>query len=229
MPCNSAFEDGCLTDFRLQVHFIAASMDAVVRYHSFWMEARGCRENNPNVCGIIRTGGWVDYGHLEIDGQYVPLSNDPSSRDTGHRRIHYNRTGNSNFATWYGSSQIALAAIQTSRMWGLIDPDDPYAENLFCPDFRCRNNGSTFEAHAIGFNISSSLDPDGDGLVTYEGYTDRYGQIVNNCTSVGLDCVPLQIIGMPVGRYQYRDDTLGVKETNYDTSPSGQYWIAFPN
>jgi hypothetical protein len=230
MGCFSKFEDGCLTDFRMQVHFIAAAMDATVRFHSFWLEARGCRENNPNVCGIIRTGGWTDFGHLEIDGQYVPLSGDPGSRDSGHRRIHYNQTGNSNYGTWYGQSNIALTAIQTSRMWSKLNPSDPAAENLFCPNFRCSNNGSNLQAHAIGFNIRSQLDNDGDGLVNFSGYTNRYGDIVNGCTEVGLDCVPLEIINMPVGRYQYRDDNSGMGNgRTYDTSPAGEWWITFPN
>ena len=228
--CFSAFDDGCLTDFRFQVHFIAAAMDVTVRYHSFWMEARGCRENNPSVCGIIRTGGWTDYGHLELDGEHVSLPGDPTSMNTGHRRIHYNQTGNTNFGTWYGGHAMALTAIQTGRMWSLIDPNDPFAENLFCPDYHCSNNGSNLQAHAIGVTIRPELDTDGDNLVTFSGYTNRYGEIVQGCTEVGLDCVPLEIVNMPVGSYQYRDDTSGEGDGRiYDTSPSGEWWIAFPN
>jgi hypothetical protein len=40
----------------------------------------------------------------------------------------------------------------------------------------------------------------------------------------------LEIVNMPVGSYQYRDDTSGEGDGRiYDTSPSGEWWIAFPN
>jgi hypothetical protein len=231
LGCSSAFTDGCLTDFRLQYHGIMAAPGAVTRNHSFWLEARGCQEENPGACGIIRTGGWIDYGHLEIDGQHVPLPGDPSQLRTDRRRVHYYATGNSNFGTWYGTNRIALAAIQTNRMWGLINPENPSELHLFCPDYNCSSNNSMMQAHAIGFNISSELDSDGDGLVTFDGYTNRYGEIVENCSELGLDCVPLQIIDMPVGRYQYRDDTHGLDDgrTDHDTSPADEWWIAYPN
>lgn len=232
MDCSSRFTDGCLTDFRMQVHFIASAVDATVRYHSFWLEARGCREDNPEVCGIIRTGGWADYGRLMVDNQHIPLPGDPPA-PTNSNKLHYIQTGNSRFTTWYGGNRIATTAIQTSRMWGLINPNDPYQLHLFCPDFKCRNNNSTMQAHAIGFVIrANELDQDGDGLVNYEGYTNRHGEIVSGCTEVGLDCVPLQIINMPTGLFQYRDDEHGRGNDggiNFDTSPEGEYWIAYPN
>lgn len=231
MGCSSAFADGCLTDFRVQYHAIMAAAGAVTRFHSFWLEARGCLESNPSRCGIIRTGGWADYGRLEIDGQTVALPNDPSGSVSG-RRIHYYNTGSSNYGTWYGNNAIALVAIQTADMWGLVNPSNPSELHLFCPDFRCRNNNSTMQAHAIGVVIPSAWDNDGDGYVTYRGYTDRYGKIVNGCTQVGLDCVPLEVIDMPVGTYQYRDDTHGLGDTgrgDFDVSPSGEYWITYPN
>jgi hypothetical protein len=98
LDCYSAYSDGCLTDFRVQYHAIMAAPGAVTRFHSFWLEARGCRESNPDQCGIIRTGGWADYGRLEIDGKHIPLPGDPTDFVPG-RRIHYYDTGNSNFGT----------------------------------------------------------------------------------------------------------------------------------
>jgi len=88
------------------------------------------------------------------------------------------------------------------------------------------------QAHIIGVTIHPRIDTDGDGYVTYEGYTNRHGEIVEDCTEVGLDCVPLQIIDMPVGRFQYRDDAHGFGNdggTDYDTSPEGEFWITYPN
>jgi hypothetical protein len=115
-------------------------------------------------------------------------------------------------------------------MWSLIDPNNPAAENLFCPDYHCSLNGSNLQAHDIGLKIPSEMDTDGDNLVNFSGYTNRYGEIVEGCTAVGLDCVPLEIINMPVGRYAYRDSNSGMGDgRTYDTSPSGEWWIAFPN
>lgn len=231
MGCYSKFSDGCLTDFRLQYHAIMAGPGAATRYHSFSLEARACREDNPEVCGLIRTGGWIDYGHLEIDGQHVPLPGDPEQLRTGNRRIHYYEKGNGNFGTWYGGNRLATAAIQTNRMWGPVNPNNPSELLLFCPDFQCSKNNSMMHAHAIGFRIQDELDDDGDGLVNYDGYTNRHGEVVEGCTEIGLDCVPLQITNMPVGSYQYRDDTHGLKDgrADHDTSPDGEWWITYPN
>jgi len=233
MGCYSEYQDGCLTDFRVQFHAIMSAHGATTRFHSYWLEARGCHEDNPDRCGIIRTGGWVDYGRLVNDGEHVELPNDPE-RPNPSIRLHYNTTGNSSFATWYGQNRIGLVGLQTSRTWGLVNSNDPYQLHLFCPDYQCRNNGSTMEAHAIGFFLSgrmSRLDTDGDGFITYEGYTNRSGEIVEGCTEIGLDCVPLQIIDMPVADYQYRDGRHGLADgrADYDTSPGGEFWIAYPN
>jgi hypothetical protein len=231
MGCSSAYSDGCLTDFRVQYHAIMSAHGAVTRFHSFWLEARGCREDNPDRCGIIRTGGWADYGELRVDGQHIPLPVDPTESVPGRRVHHYNK-GNKNFGTWYGNNRMAVVALQTPRMWGLINPDNPFELHLFCPDLECKNNNSQMQAHIIGFRISSKLDTDGDGLVTYQGYTDRYGNLITGCTSVGLDCVPLEIIDMPVGSYQFRDDRHGLGDAgrgDFDLSPPGEWWVGYPN
>lgn len=85
------------------------------------------------------------------------------------------------------------------------------------------------EAHVIQIWIPKSLDADQDGIVNFKGYTDLNGKIDSNCSSVGPQCVPLEIIDMPVGYYQYRDDNHDVALKDYDTSPPGEYWIEYPN
>lgn len=228
--CISKFTEGCLTDFRVQYHAIMASHGAVTRFHSFWLEARGCLKRNPAQCGIIRTGGWVDYGHLIVDGRHIPLPGDPAEIGSS-RRVHYNETGNASFGTWYGRNNLTLVSIQTNRMWGLINPDNPHEQHLFCPDYHCKNNGSMMQAHAIGVYVRPELDPDGNGRVTFNGYTNQYGEIVPDCNEIGLDCIPLQIINMPVGHYEYRDDTRpqGQPVIDHDSSPPGEWWITYPN
>ncbi len=65
---NQMCEGGrnCVTDFRLQVHFMSAH-DAPTRFHSFSAELRLCA--NPRAragCGILRTAGWMNYDKLFI-------------------------------------------------------------------------------------------------------------------------------------------------------------------
>lgn len=230
MACYSQFTDGCITDFRAQYHAIMGAIGATTRFHSFVLEARGCLESNPNQCGTIKTGGWIDYGMLEIDGEVVPLVGDPANYNDGKRRIHYFNTGNANFGTWYGHNNIAVVVPQTADMWGYVDPDNPTELHLFCPEFDCENNGSILQAHEVGFQIPPQWDTDRDGIVNYSGYTDRHGVIVQGCTEVALDCVPLEIVNMPVGVFRYRDDVnVFGNGIEYDTSPRGHYWIKYPN
>lgn len=56
----------CVTDFRLQAHFMS-SHDAPVRFHSFSAELRVCEDAiRKTGCGLIRTGGWMNYDKLFI-------------------------------------------------------------------------------------------------------------------------------------------------------------------
>ncbi|MEZ4640050.1 MAG: hypothetical protein R2856_34680 [Caldilineaceae bacterium] len=229
VDCYSEFTDGCITDFRA-VPRHHGRCRARARYHSFALEARGCLESNPSQCGTIKTGGWIDYGMLQIDNEHVPLAGDPNRYDDGQRRIHYYNVGNANFGTWYGHNEIAVVVPQTADMWGYVYPDNPSQIHFFCPDFDCENNNSIMQAHEIGFSIFAFMDEDRDGIVNFSGYTDRHGDIVDGCTEVGLDCVPLEIVNMPVGIYRYRDDAHGYGNgLEYDTSPRGQNWIRYPN
>ena len=65
------------------------------------------------------------------------------------------------------------------------------------PDARCRANATLLRPHLISVNLGRSVqravDPDGDGIANWRGYTDRYGVPVEGCTSVGLDCVPVTL------------------------------------
>lgn len=54
----------CVSDFRLQAHFMS-SHDAPVRFHSFSAELRLCADAARKTgCGILRTGGWMNYDKL---------------------------------------------------------------------------------------------------------------------------------------------------------------------
>lgn len=61
----------------------------------------------------------------------------------------------------------------------------------------------------IGENLDM-LDGKNDDRVTYTGWTDRWGNIVQGCTSNGLDCVPVKMVNLPVGRYHMNTAQFGV-------------------
>ncbi len=58
----------CITDSRLQVHFMTSHFSEVpVRFHSFSFEGRLCKDiNDKSTCGMYRTGGWTDHGQLFV-------------------------------------------------------------------------------------------------------------------------------------------------------------------
>ncbi|MDQ4079029.1 MAG: procyclic acidic repetitive family protein [Chloroflexota bacterium] len=226
MPCKGiAHSIACVTDFRTTYHMNSASAGAVVRFHSFSMEARACLLSDQTKCGTIRSGGWMDFGHLEVDKVYVPLAGDPATLQWFERQHNSNRGG---YVTWYGRHPFGEFSALTADSWGKTDPNDPHALHLDCPDYQCAANGSTMFADNLSFNIWLS-DPDGDGLINFDGYADRYGNIVEGCTEAGVDCVPIQLENWPQGFILYRDDAHGMGMREYDTSPEGEWWIEYPN
>jgi hypothetical protein len=247
MSCRPAFDaDGCLTDIRMQVHALATAHDATTRFHSFSLEARGCIRGR---CGIVREGGWIDYGELRLDTgkpyaiEHLPLPGDPVGQDQlNPQRIHKTPPNEQRDATWYSQpgrwnrhlSNLGLRF----EMWGPVDPRDPGRALSYCrvdgrgkPRPDCTANGSWLETHLVPIRVPAELDGrDGkrDGLVTFRGYTDRYGNLRSGCRRAGLDCVPLQLERMPVGYYQYRDDVQGVTAADHDVTPRGSSWLCFP-
>jgi hypothetical protein len=246
IPCNQSESTGCVTHARAQYHAIFAGPGAVTRYHSYWLEARGCLQSSPDTCGIIRTGGWLDFGYLygeKPDGERVvvqlpDMPSEPIEPPTGPKRSHKLRAGDAPNASavWYGFNRDAAVspkiAILTNDVWQNIDVNDPGAIKLFCPDFQCNKNGSTMQLHQFAFFAQRSLDQDDDGRIDFNGYVDRYGNIVEGCTDIGLDCVPLVIEGLPIEpqdehftRYLVTVDAM----QEYDISPDGEWWIEYPN
>ncbi len=106
----------------------------------------------------------------------------------------------------------------------------------------CSNNNSAAALFRTWVSIpqhldGSSYDTDGhqDGFFSFNGYTNRYGDIVEGCQSVGLDCVPAKAVHFPVGgcksqscKSAYRGS---VSQDYYDAdiSPEGVWWIEYPN
>ncbi|MFZ1721273.1 MAG: hypothetical protein WAU07_02090 [Microgenomates group bacterium] len=110
--------------------------------------------------------------------------------------------------------------------------------------FTCSNNNSVAALFRTWVSIPQSLDGsvyDEDktrnGYFTFHGYTNRYGDIVDNCANIGLDCVPAVAENFPIGGCQnqtgicksaYRG-TLEQDSFEADISPEGEWWIEYPN
>jgi len=254
MDCQAAKTPGCITDARVQYHAIFAAPGAITRFHSYWYEARACLKNRPDDCGIVRSGGWIDYGYLIAEnnnGEDVVVQlpdmpgniRPPIGPKRGHSLVHAGPdTTHKASSNWYGfnrnSTMFSKIALSSKDVWQNIHVDDPTVIDLYCPDFHCQYNGSTMELHQFSFFGQHKLDEDGDGYINFNGYTDRYGHINDDCTSVGLDCVPLIIENLPLDsnekyftRFEHVDAKNGLSGglKDYDTSPSGEYWITYPN
>ena len=110
--------------------------------------------------------------------------------------------------------------------------------------YTCNNNNSAAALFRTWVSIPKNLDGSvydedktKDGYFTFHGYTNRYGDIVENCTSPGLDCVPAIAEHFPVGgcnnptgicKAAYRG---GADQDGFDAdiSPEGEWWIEYPN
>lgn len=263
---NDAFEYlgsvNCVTAFRIQYHDVGGNAHMVKRFHSYYLEAQ--LSNG----GIVRTGGWADFGCLHgeykkffvtlpgIDptnssGQSVCQSGVPNAQNINsdpYRAVGYSpnevvsrsQQGRDNPWGWtsvptYGWNQIGFFFFRTLDSAGIFDPASPYTERLICPDFKCKYNNSEHHMYSVHVIVPASLDTNGDGLVTYTGYTDRKGTIVQGCTAPSLDCVPLQIVNAPVGRGLWARNTAGIRPSGepirdhdiyFNGVPSG--WIEIP-
>ncbi|MGB1253480.1 MAG: hypothetical protein ACPG8W_22900 [Candidatus Promineifilaceae bacterium] len=231
-----------IKDYRLQYHAIFASPGARTRYHSYSLEANICKTSEG--CRIVRTGGWLDFGHLKISGRVIPLPDQDG--DGARQRLHTSyRYGSSEFArqdnfrtaaVWYGlftypdhakkpwafdqtgkPFRLLAVALETMDAWAEVNASDPSQHELFCPAFDCNKNGSTVKMHRLTLDIIQPY---------YDGFTDRFGLPNANCTAVGLDCIPTSISAGPRVYANVNDWFLPL---DYDRSPEGVWWLKYPN
>lgn len=232
-----AYADAWISDFRLQVHatsapFTAADGTLTGGYlgatHSYSLEAIYC---TPDGCGLVVTGGWLDYGCLEVNGVFV-LGEDCN---LGQRRIHYYYTDDRSGELkaeffWYGRQNPGavapiIVAVASADVSVNVDPSDLFSLHFFCDainPYDCNKNDSTIQAHVLQFWPKASY-PESGGY-----YTDRYGQLVAGCTAPGLDCIPLVVEGplWTSAPIQYRDDAFGIGSAgtmDFDTAGSIEY------
>lgn len=236
----------CVEAYRLEFHGLFGSVGAITRFHSYSLEAKFCDDV---TCGTLRTGGWKDFGRLAVSGtnpdgtrrdEKVPLPNDPTS-GIGGQRNHEDGTNpninKTNFAYWSTvNDQINLSRqlngffFQQKDTWDYVSFDDPGLVDLKCPDFQCDQNGSKMVVDIFDIRIPSEHPGNVNGIVNFEGYIDRYGNIVADCSPVGVDCIPIEIVNAPVGDYRVRGSNI----VEYDISPffpdgTRDWWISYPN
>jgi hypothetical protein len=269
----------CVRDARVEYHFVGHAIDALARYHSYYLQYRVCQYPAYTQCGIISMGGWMDMGVMNApyagrrlfrpggtvdfgpgstyggagqqlimtfnadtpdldqiatvgslccDDPYISIGNKLQPLD-GSRLIVWsmNNVGSANH---FGSNAYARLLVRTFDSWGWIDPTNVNSPQWFCRDGACADNGSL---RGLGENsvwIPAGWDTDHDGFADASGYTNRLGQVVVGCVAISLDCVPFSVVHVPVGYADTRDPGNGsANATEFDTSPSGQRRIKYPN
>jgi hypothetical protein len=232
-----------ITDYRLQVHQHPSGRDVPVRHHSFVMEARVINVMTGRV-GFIRTGGWVDFGHLVLNG--VKVLDVGQSAEPGRHRQHGSTGGQ---GIWYGATaathvpdrfgRIARGFVTVSTsvhdLWdatqahdfgNFLDYECTRQFGIAPTDTRCRNNGTVLRAHLLGINGQAAgnggmlavVDPDGNGVIDWTGYTDRYGvpQQAGVCSAASLDCFPTVLSGVETSVNYACDAYCGNRITDHD-------------
>lgn len=125
-----------------------------------------------------------------------------------------------------------FVAVQDS--WFLLDTQDMRDVDFICqPGQPCHYNGSLRGLNEAGVRVLPEWDSkDGvtDGFVTWSGFTDRFGNPREGCTTAGSDCVPFEMTHAPVGVGQKSSDIACVclvweYDNYFNGQPSG--WIQF--
>jgi hypothetical protein len=129
----------------------------------------------------------------------------------------------------YGHNPWARFLVRTFDIWGQMNPNNPNELRWFCRDGSCADNGSKRALNELSVLVPASWDT-GGGFVNKSGFTNRFGQEVTGCVGVSLDCIPFSLAHVPVGAAHREDPQGGLPwAVDFDTSPSGQHWIKFPN
>jgi hypothetical protein len=206
LPC---VDRGCVTAFRVLVHQHPTGRDAAVRYHSGVIEANVLDVDTGRPGYIQVPGMWLDFGDLLVDG--VPVIDVPGNGNR-HKQHGSVQPGTTPQIIWSGASQEALEGrqgfvrISTSihDVWDFTNPLAPSAtDDVACwPNPRCPANGTLLRPHLITVSVPIPyrpvVDPDGDGIADWTGWTDRYGVIRTDCGSPSMDCVPVTMRGVHV-------------------------------
>lgn len=238
--CQINRKELSLLNLRTQLHADGRA-GATTRFHSYYLQAEACSRSEPGWRGTISVGGHQDYGYLQLFTRqgfaHVPLPGDPETLGSEFRthpgpdlpRFYFgwygqNTDGPRDFMTRYVSVRMGFIG----EVWGPVNPEDPTEEIFYGGSF----NGSRLMAHQVRIYLPASLDAlDGnrDGYITYDGFTDRFGTVVDACSPLSADCVPLSLDNMKPGYYTFAASDHGLYPAENDVSPEGESWILYPN
>jgi hypothetical protein len=225
---------GYIKAFRLLVHQHPTGRDADVRFHSGVFEALVAEKETGSEGYIQIPGMWLDFGHLLVDGRIV--IDVGMEAEPGRHKQHVSH-GTSQII-WYGATRAThtpdargriprgFVSISTSihDAWDFTSPVNPSVTSDYScyGNPRCRDNATLLRPHLITVHAPSNLwpvvDPDGNGIADWIGFTDRYGVPVNGCMAAGLDCVPVTMRGIrtAVDRYSCGDGECGLSYRDHD-------------
>ncbi len=122
---------------------------------------------------------------------------------------------------------------QVGDAWTLVDSQNLNKVRWICKgEAGCEYDGSLIGMNEIAVRVLQAWQSNGNGYVTFKGYSDKWGNPKTGCTSISADCVPFILEHAPVGVAASRSDNLCECEVyEYDIyfkgKPSG--WIKFPN
>ena len=213
MDCNNP--PYCIDSYEIEWHGMPNNHGFAHRFHSF--------------AALLTIGdGFIFYGGWQDCGQRVQIGNDwytidesrPQPGGTALKHATFDTNGSE---TWYCTfSDVGMENLigqQYAPSISRTTPDNLFSElDPLCLDDSadCLNRGHDRWISAILIDLSSPwargwADEDGDGVANWSGYTDRYGvkRAEGECTEIGLDCVPLVVSNVPVGRYDMTTNPTG--------------------
>jgi hypothetical protein len=257
---NYANQPTYIRAFRSQAHFVGSGglFPSGMRggfqsqFHSFSLEAEVCNQANA-ICGIVRLGGWVDFGHGDIEtaplaGSTQPVAicltpniyatpPDQQCLDSS-RRLHGSTIDSTRMseATWYGANNkfhrtgeaLSIDFGIIGESWAPVNPVNLDELAFYDPE---NLNGSWLSQEILGIVIEPWW-VGANGRVNRSGHTDRYGNFhTQPCAPMGPDCVPYSIQNVPPGVVQYRDSNANRSAPDHDVrDPStGKTLLRYPS
>ena len=99
---------------------------------------------------------------------------------------------------------------------------------------RLAGDASRVQPHIVAFTVpgpvsrSGLFDPDGDGLLNYDGFVAVHTGRLDTCTEIGETCAPIKLVNVPnvFGGFQLRSGLYHEFDVFFDGVSSG--WISFP-
>jgi hypothetical protein len=172
-----------------------------------------CVFPNPNIPanqGLCGTNGQTLLGPRTLAG-----GSDDSRRDETWYGANnkYHQTGAPNIALDFGVILSGVwSPIHAATPMDAASPD-PNVRGDYAPHYHVQplipqnvdgwHHNSSVEVSALGLSVGGF--PTTNGRINAGGFTDRYGNVVTACISVGPACVPFSLDNVPIGLAGFRD------------------------